>query len=310
MPKPLPFLLLACTTALCACTDIIEADLDGVGVVLLTPAAGDSSSSNQVSFRWEEVPHARHYHLQVARPDFITPSSFPLDSVLTTNTFTFTFAPGSYQWRVRAENENSHTEWYTRPFTILSSESLDGQVPVLVSPAHNLITADNSIAFTWDTLPHTVDHRFELRQDSPSGTLLQALIVAGNTVTLDALQDGHYAWGVQAQNDVPSSSEFAYRLLTVDGTAPSAPTLLLPADNATNANTHVHFVWQSGTDAVTTTRDSIVVRNSDLQVVFAQTVSAAPLNDSLGTGVYTWTVHTLDAAGNRATGDTFTFTVP
>lgn len=310
MRKLRNFLILASSALLCACSDIIEADLDGVGVVLLTPAAGDSSSGNQISFRWEAVPHAQHYHLQVAKPDFTTPSSFPLDSVITSNTFTFSFAPGSYQWRVRAENTNSHTEWYTRSFIIISTESLEGQVPVLVSPASNLVTSHNSIAFSWDTLPHTIDHRFELRQGDQTGTLLQALIVPGSTVTLDALQDGHYAWGVQAQNDVPSASQFAYRLLTVDGTAPTAPLLLQPANNATTANAHVHFVWQSGTDALTTTRDSIVVFDSDLQVVLAQTVNAAPLNDSLGTGVYSWTVHTLDAAGNHATSNTFSFTVP
>lgn len=310
MPRIRTARTLVIAVLLSACTDIIEEDLDGMGVVLLAPASGYSSAVNQISFRWEEVPHAARYHLQVARPGLANPDSYPLDSLLTATSFTFSFSPGSYEWRLRAENENSHTDWYSRAFTVISTGSLTGLVPVLVSPSNNYLTDSTSVTFVWDTLPHTVDHRFELRSESQTGTLLHAVITPARQLTLDALADGRYAWGVQAQNDVPSSSEFSYRLFTVDATPPSAPTLLLPANGATTADAHVNFVWQSGIDALTGTTDSLIVRNDQLTVVVASALDHAPFADSLAAGDYTWIVKTLDGVGNSATSSTFTFTVP
>ncbi len=309
MVKPaLPLLILSLSIG--SCSDILEEDLDGQGVVLLTPASGYTTTVNQIQFRWEAVPNATSYRLQVARPDLIEPLSFPVDSTMSSTSFTFSFTPGTYQWRVRAENGQSHTDWFSRAFIIASSESLTGQIPVLVSPANGSITNGTSVTFQWDTLPFTGTHHFELRANSQTGSVLQELSTPANEVTLDALADGHYAWGVQARNNVPSASEYAFRLLTIDATPPSAPTPLLPVNNATTADHHVNFIWQSGTDALTATTDSLIVRNVSSQVVVAESLLSAPFADSLATGTYTWIVRTLDAAGNGTSSALSIFTVP
>ncbi len=307
MNKLILLALLASTLA--SCTDVIEEDLDGFGLVLLTPPAGHTSTGNQVDFRWEAVPNATRYHIQVCTPDFTAPISYALDSVVTEVYFSGLFDPGTFTWRVRAENDNSHTDWYTRTFSITSSQTLTGQVPQLLLPADDLITNMSVITFTWDTLPFTVDHRFELRANSSTGTLLQALITPENTITLNNLADGEYAWGVQAQNDVPSSSDFAYRSFIVDATAPSVPIQLVPSSGAIVDQAPFTFLWQSGQDALTSTHDSLIVRNAAQQIVRALGNASGTYADSLGLGTYTWYVKTVDQAGNSSLAGPLTFSV-
>jgi hypothetical protein len=292
------------------CTEVIEEDLDGMGVVLLTPPADFSTTMNQLQFKWEAVPHATHYRLQIALPDFVSPIQYVLDSLIETTVFIQTFAPGAYQWRVRGENSNSHTEYYTRSFTIISTEDLSGQVPVLVSPADGAVTNAVSINFDWDTLPFTDDYRFVLHEGDQNGTLVEDLITAASELTLSGIADGEYTWGVQAQNSVPSVSEFSYRALTVDGTPPTAPVQLLPADGATLPDGTFSFVWQSGQDALTATQDSLLVKDALLQTVRAVGGLSGTYADSLGTGTYTWTVKTIDEAGNASSAGPISFAVP
>jgi hypothetical protein len=292
------------------CTDVLEEDLDGSGVVLQTPPAAYTTTLNTIAFRWDVVPNATRYQLQVCTPDFTVPVAFALDSAVTGVSFNASFAPGDYTWRVRAENDNSHTDWYSRTFTITSSQTLTGQVPVLVSPMNNFVSDTNALTFVWDTLPFTDDHRFELRQVNETGPLIQALITPESTISLNNLADGRYAWGVQAQNAVPSTSSITYRLFTVDITTPSSPLQLAPASGANVPQAPFTFLWQSGQDALTDTRDSLIVRNSVLQVIRAISTANGTYADSLGPGTYTWLVKTLDEAGNYSTAGPIPFTVP
>jgi hypothetical protein len=303
-------LLMICVLTGIGCTEIVEEDLDGSAVLLLTPPAGYSSTSNQVEFRWESVPHTTDHRLQVATPDFISPVQYRLDSAIEGTVFVKTFAPGAYQWRVRGENSNSHTDWYARDFTIISTEDLSGQVPVLLSPPDGAILGSSSVTFDWDTLPFTDDHRFVLYEDGLTGTLVQDLITAADQVTIDPIDDGQYTWGVQAQNDVPSVSDFSYRSLTVDATPPGAPVQLLPADGSTLPDGTFSFAWQSGTDALTSVSDSLVVKDALLQTIRSIGGLSGTYADSLGTGTYTWSVFTIDGAGNSASAGPISFTVP
>ncbi len=302
-------LLLLCILLTASCSEVIEEDLDGYGVVLLAPPAGHTTTANQVEFRWEEVPNATSYRIQVCTPGFASAVSYLLDSTTTATVHVLALAAGTYQWRVRAQNANSHTDWYTRDITITSSETLTGLIPVLLSPVDGLISDTGALTVDWDTLPFTVDHRFELRANDPDGTLLQATITAASEMALSGLADGRYAWGVQAQNDVPSSSDFAYRTFTVDATAPTTPLQLLPTAGATVPQGPFTFLWQSGQDALTGTADSLIVRNAQLQIVRQLGGLNGTFADSLGTGSYTWTVRTMDQAGNSTSAGPITFTV-
>lgn len=293
--KPRIIIPLLCF-GLIACTDIIETDLSGFGVVLLTPPNATVSTSNVIDFRWDEVPHATEYVFQIATPDFNLPQLIVIDSVLSSAQINLPLAPGTYTWRVKAQNGSSSTDYYTRTLIIAESSSLNDLLPVLVAPPVSASTAVDPVIFNWQSLNGAADYRFELRQGDQTGPLLQAQIVEGTQLSISSIVEGTYTWGVQGQN-ATSSSLFNYRTLYIDRTAPSVPLLLIPSIDATIPNSGFTFQWQSGTDPNPTT-DSLFVKDANSVLIRAIPVLGNAYPDSLGSGSFQWYVRTTDAAGN------------
>lgn len=286
----------------------MEEDLEGYGVVILAPPDGYSTSSNVTTLRWEVVPHANAYRVQVAEPDFMNSVAYQYDSLITSNSFNAVLPPGSYRWRVRGENPNSYTSYYERALIVTEATTLDGLTPILTSPANNAALSADPLAFTWELLNGADDYRFELRAGGQTGNLITAQIVAAPPFMLTIINDGDYTWTVQGQNG-SSTSAFSYRSLTVDRTAPGIPVLTNPATGATLPNAPFNFQWQSGMDASTIVVDSVFVLNSNAQVLRAIQATTNSLPDSLGVGTYTWYVRTIDAAGNGTSSAEIPFTI-
>lgn len=283
---------------LVACTDIIEKDLTGFGIVLLTPPDGDSTSANVVTFKWEAVPHATEYVFQIATPDLEHPLHYVADTVITAALLSLPLDPGTYAWRVRAKNGNSSTDYYQRTLVVTEASSLADLTPLLTAPAANAATAAEPVVFQWQALSGAEDYRFELRTGDQTGPLVQAQIVDGTQLSVASLAEGSYTWGIQGQSS-GSSSLFNYRALRIDRTAPGSPLLIAPAAGATIQHTSFTFQWQSGTDASTTT-DSLFVTDANTVHVRALTVTDGSYADSLANGTYTWWIRTTDAAGNAS----------
>lgn len=292
-----PLYLGLLATCLVACTDLLEKDLTGYGVVLLTPPDGHMTSSNVVVFRWEAVPRAEAYRLQLATPDLNGPVQFLADTLIPATSISLALLPGEYQWRVRGENPNSATAYYTRNLTVTEAASLEGMTPVLGTPASGVATAMEPVILTWLPLAGAMDYRVELRTGGATGPLVMAAIAEGTSYEAAGVPEGVYAWGVQAQN-ATSSSLFSHRSLRVDRTPPEAPVLLAPANGASLPNAPFVLQWQSGVDALTGTADSLYILSSDQQTVLSQPVSGTSWTDSLGPGPYSWYVRTADEAGN------------
>jgi hypothetical protein len=300
--------LFTCTVLLSACNDLVEEDLTGFGVVLRTPPDGHTTSANVVEFRWDAVPRAQRYRIQIATPDFANPVRYALDSLITAAVFSTSLTPGNYRWRVRAENPNSSTDYHERALTVQEATTLEGLTPLLVTPSSGAITASPSVSFAWEALNGAEDYRFELRSGGQSGDVVNAQIVAGTSLTLAAVDEGSYTWGIQGQNTT-SASLFTYRTLTVDRTAPGAPLLLAPANAATVPNTTIAFQWQSGSNAGAGAVDSLFIDHVQQGSVRRLALSTSAHSDSLGIGEYEWYVRTIDAAGNGTSSATRTLTV-
>jgi hypothetical protein len=275
---------------------------------LQTPPDGYTTSANVVQFEWENVPRAVSYRFQIATPDFNTPVSFLHDSLVSASSFSTSLQPGTYRWRVRGENPNSHTDYYERSLTITEAESLEGLTPVLLSPAEGTATAVEPLPFTWELLSGAEDYRFELRNGSQSGSLVNAQIVESGTLSLTGIGEGTYAWGVQGQNTT-STSLFSYRTLIVDRTAPAAPALISPSNSATLPQAPFTLQWQSGTDAATAVTDSLFILDEEEQFIVRIAAVSTSHEDSLGVGDYSWYVRSVDRAGNGTSSATRSFTV-
>jgi hypothetical protein len=305
------YFVISCLCAivlLYACQDILEKEITGYGVILLTPPDSHVTAANQIQFRWEAIPGAVGYRIQIVEPDFDNTVRYLHDSLVSTHIFTTALDPGVYHWRVRGENPNSTTSYYHRSITVTGSGSLEELTPQLLAPEPNLFTADEELHFNWQPLTGAEDYRFELRIGDQAGSLVNAQVVNGTSLTLADVAEGLHTWGIQAQS-ANSVSNFSYRQFTVDRTPPSVPVLVAPTHGALLPDGLIQFQWQSGNDANPSGIDSLFITNSNDQLIREVAVSTASYQDSLGVGTYFWYVLSRDAAGNGTFSDERVFSV-
>ncbi len=289
-----------------SCKDIIEPDLKNQTVNLLSPVNNYNSQSVNITFWWDEVKYATNYHLQVVKPSFNAIQALLLDTNIVSNKFTYTFASGTYQWRVRAENGSSQTAFVTRSFSVDSTLNLAGQSITLLSPADNYISKDYKQQFKWLLLSSADDYRFEIL--SGTSIIYTNATYTKDTITYTFTGDGTYTWRVKGQN-VQSSTLFTTRTITVDGTAPTIPALLSPNDQdsttfsiGTKTKASINLSWDrvvaNSGSAIT---DSVLVYQVPATSEFiSTTTTSTSYSDSLPTGQYYWKVRSYDAAGNKS----------
>lgn len=280
------FILDSCTK------DFVEPDLGKATVTLLAPANGYETTTLTHMFWWGEVKDAGSYNLQVVSPSFSSIHKLHLDTNLTSNKFTFSLAPGLYEWRVKVFNSSSESSYSIFSLKIDSTVNLNGQMVVLNSPANNLVTNQASQTFKWDTLYNATEYRFQII-NSVNVPVVDVILLSDTAkYTLSA---GVYTWQVRAQN-ATSNSLYTSRTITVDLTAPIVSVQTFPAHNATLTGTD-SLVWTRSPDAIA---DSIFIYSDSL---FAAPVKAYATNttyDFVGTvnQDYFWRLKSGDVAGN------------
>jgi hypothetical protein len=120
--KILIFVLLG-VAAFASCDDLIEKDLEDKKVDIISPADSIETELTNITFLWEDVKGADSYELQVVTPSFENALTVVVDTTLTDNTFSYEFTPGEYQWRIKAGNSVSFTEYFYRTITIQESDA-------------------------------------------------------------------------------------------------------------------------------------------------------------------------------------------
>lgn len=105
-----------------ACDDIIEVeDISDRTVTLVAPTNGAILNAATIHFDWESVEDAENYRIQIATPNFEAPLQIVEDATVAdsiSTTFSTSLDTGVYQWRVRAQNSDYHTNYTTQSFTV------------------------------------------------------------------------------------------------------------------------------------------------------------------------------------------------
>jgi hypothetical protein len=209
--------------------------------------------------------------------------------------FTFTFNPGKYQWRMRAENNASVTDYSEiRTITIDSTETLAQANMVLSLPADNYITNNPSVSFSWNKLYSAEDYRFQLINTQNSNTIID-IISTGDSCHY-TLAEGQYNWQVRAQN-ASSNSSYTSRNLIIDLTAPIVSVQSSPLNNAIITNP-ASLAWARDVSA---SWDSLFIYPDSLvsAAVYREYTSSTSYNYSGVSGQwYFWRVRSKDTAGN------------
>ncbi len=237
-----------------ACNAIFENDITEEELDLIIPMDGTSYTTNQVHFKWNEMEGATNYRLQIVQPNFASIQTFVLDSLVTGSEYFYVLNPGTYQFKIRAEN-SGYQSAYKGPFTIIidSVSTLTNQIVQLLSPNTNIYTNSTVLNCTWQSVFAADYYEFELRSGSDfnsSGTTIHNetnIYSTSYNIPSAFLVEGVYAWGVKAHN-ASSSSAFSARSFSIDLTQPNDVVLTLPVHNHTNADQTVVFKWNTGID--------------------------------------------------------------
>lgn len=286
-----------------SCEDFFEKDLEGKEVVIVSPADLLKTQYTTQNFWWEKMDGALTYNLQIASPSFSNIEKLLLDTNISVNKLSYALYPGKFEWRLCAENASSKGKYTVRSLEIDTTLDLRGQEVLLKYPPTEFATRRNSIKFLWGKLYNADDYRFELKAGDWTGArVINPVITKDDTITVGALAEGAYYWGVQAQNN-GSVTVYAPRRFFVDNTNPQKPNLSAPTDSAKVASWPVTLKWESVSDGGSAIHDSLVVatdksfKTASIKLSERVDGKSQSVNYSAD-GKYFWKVYSVDAAGN------------
>ncbi|SCW74493.1 hypothetical protein [Mucilaginibacter sp. NFR10] len=290
--------------SLSACKDFIEPNISRRLVSLKAPSDKYQSTNYNINFWWDEVEDALSYRLQVVTPGFDTIGGLVADTLVKGNRFTLTLDPGEYQWRVRAENGSSQTEFSTPNHLTVIPSSLTAQTVILSSPANNTATNQSSVTFKWASLFSAVNYHIQADTNNfaDASHILIDLTIPGQQYTYKFPKDQTYQWRVRAENATEQSKWSVVNNISFDATAPAGVTLSAPQNNAV-VNKPVSLQW---TKSATASNYKLYVYKADSTTLYS-TAFPALLNTntysftlgSSGERIY-WRITALDAAGNES----------
>lgn len=100
--------LVACSYG---CETALEMPLDKSRVILLAPKDSFSTDVKRQTFYWEKVDGASQYQLQIVSPGFSSIEQLIEDTAINSNQFTTDLGEGIFEWRVRALNYSSASDF-------------------------------------------------------------------------------------------------------------------------------------------------------------------------------------------------------
>jgi len=304
--KHLSFFLLAISSVqlISSCKAIIEPDITNRVVTLDAPGDQYQSASYSINFLWEPVDDALTYHLQVVTQTFNNVGALALDTLVKSNKFTINLSPGSYQWRVMAQNGSSKTQYSTPRNLIILQSSIKQQSVQLISPANNFLTNQSSVTFQWGNLYGATKYQLQIDTNNFVDTtkLTYNQTIPALQVNFTFLKDQVYQWRVRGQNDTAMAIWSAVNIITYDHTPPAQVSVISPANNQT-IPLPVSLQWNPAASAAkyrlyAFKSDSVTAYSASYPMLL-NTTSYSFNTGASGDRVY-WKVTAIDAAGNES----------
>lgn len=302
------FLLGICLITLASCEEILlETDISKEVVELIAPANSSSFNSTGVAFTWESVSDATKYRLQIAKPNFESPTQIVLDTLVNITSFNQQLAIGNYEWRVKAVNSAYETNYTSRFFSVASNEDFQNNTIVLNTPTNNLITKTPLQSLSWQAIIGATNYQLQIYDSNSTIKLDETLTATSYDYTFP---EGSFSWRVRATNG-EKQTLYTSRTILVDKTSPNTPTLVIPVNASTTSNTTISFQWNRAAISGSAEKDSIYIYTNSAQTVLQLKAEAtSPYSSTLTTGTYYWVVKAFDAADNTSAKSTmFSFTI-
>jgi hypothetical protein len=278
------------------------------------PANGAINVALLTPFSWPVDPGSTSYGLQVSTdPAFgttvvnqagITGTSYTLASPLANGTV--------YYWRLNAVDAGGTSPWSSPwSFTTLP---LPPSAPVLTSPADASTGANVLTSFAWNASTGATLYSIQVSTDPGfATTVVNQTGITGTSYTLSAplANSQLYYWRMNATNAGGTSSWSAAHSFTSIATAPSAPTLVSPANGGTGVPLLAAFGWSNPTGSTScalqvSTDPSFATTVVNLTGLTGTSyMLATPL---AGGTVYYWRMNATNAGGTGAWSGSWSFT--
>jgi hypothetical protein len=261
---------------------------------LLSPANNSVGNLNTLNFVWKKSRGAGNYRVQIATDslfnnlvvnDSTLLGTDSLKSVSGLNALTW------YFWRMKSKSANGTSLWSdTWKFKTIGSPFAIN----LISPANNSLNQPISINFTWSrateqTTPFSSgssiksallhdgvlgigNYWFDLVTDTVSlANLVRDTTLTDTTKSINGLSNlTNYYWRVRAKNEIGWGSYSSWYKFTTIVSAPQAPLLVSPLNNANAQNCSLALVWNK----------SIAAESYRVQVSTDSLFSSLIINDS------------------------------
>ncbi len=297
--------------SLSSCKDFFEEDISENNIVIITPSDNAIFTNLNVTFDWEDMDEVINYRMLLGSPNLSNPSAFYMDSSVTLSALVLSLDPGDYEWKVRAENNSSETNYSSiMHLKIDSSYSLSSQSIVLYTPENNFYTNNDNFNFSWQSLYAADNYQVVIKTGidwNTGSVLLDTVVQATNINNPLSLTEGNYIWSVKGVNNLPSETTFSTkRLFNVDLTSPNSPNLNLPNTtiNSLNTDSLYLFDWSRAANngtAQSSLYDSVFIYSDTIQYPiysYGSLQEDTTLTLPNFSGVYYWNVKTYDQAGN------------
>ena len=104
---------------LISCEEIInEENLENDQVTIIAPVNNSQLTAGVIFFDWQPVEGARSYTIQITQPNFNQAEQLLLQQTDSITNTSLNITAGTYQWRVRAENDAFTSPYTTQTFTV------------------------------------------------------------------------------------------------------------------------------------------------------------------------------------------------
>ncbi|MBN2035807.1 MAG: fibronectin type III domain-containing protein [Chitinispirillaceae bacterium] len=218
---------------------------------LVSPANLATNRPVSLPLIWNRVTSASGYDYQVSTNSGFT-AIFTEDSLLTDSTVVISGLANAtnYYWRVRARGAYGTSAWsvYRRFTTIVAAPA----TPTLVSPSDGATDQLAPVTVVWSSVTGATSYHVQVSTDSTFATFfLRDSTLTGTQRVVSGLANGTtYYWRVRAKNTGGVSAWSTVWDFTTS-TPPGTPTLVSPANGATNQPVSITFVWTTATNAAT-----------------------------------------------------------
>lgn len=217
-------------------------------VTLNSLAAPDPSGPVKVSgspvFSWQPVSFNGTYDLEILQGTnrVVLATGLKATSYVTADPL----APGSYTWRVRANNSSGFTgNWSAAGAPEASFQVRPGKVTTVTPASGATVDPDGSV-LSWDASAVPDAATFAVQYTAPSGSTKSVTTSATSFAVPDALASGRWTWKVTALGTAKKELAVVSDVFVVDAalTAVEAPTVLSPEGTAIGRTVHAQEpVW-------------------------------------------------------------------